>query len=472
MTWTLSEDKRKVLKQLFQQENQRRMARSDLISFMQYESRGAWQKAAHLEYMCRKLEAIDRGEIDKLMIFMPPRHGKSEVTSKKFPAWYLGRHPDREIILTSYSADLAYEFSRIARNTLREQGFNIFKKELASDSSAVKKWNIQGYRGGLTAAGVGGPITGRGAHVAIIDDPVKNWEEAASEIYRERAWNWYQTVLRTRLAPGGAIILIMTRWHEEDLAGRLLDQERDKWEIINFPAIALEEDILGRREGEVLWPERYPMDSILDIKDTMLDRLFLALYQQQPRTRQENALWNYDMIEYVEALPQLKRIVVAVDPAASSSELSSETGIVAGGIGFDGRGYVLADRSLKASPAGWGKAAVGLYHELKADRIIGEINNGGDMVEHVIKSVDPHVPFRQVRASRGKLIRAEPIAAFYEKSPPGIYHVKKFEELEKQMTTYEQGSDDSPDRLDAMVWAMSDLMLKGAAGSYYVQDYV
>ncbi|SDM20278.1 terminase large subunit domain-containing protein [Halarsenatibacter silvermanii] len=467
----LTSNKRdKICGKIIKQETKRLAARDKLKPFLEFESKGVWKTADHLEYMCEKLEAVERGEIDKLMIFMPPRHGKSEVASKKFPAWYLGRHPDREIILTSYAADLAYDFSRIARNTLWEQGLNIFGKELASDSKAVKKWNIEGYRGGLAAAGVGGPITGRGADVAIIDDPVKNWEEAASEVYREKVWNWYQTVLRTRLSPGGAIVLIMTRWHEDDLAGRLLEREAKKWEIINFPAIAEEKDILGREIGEVLWPDRYPQESIMDIKGTMLDRLFASLYQQKPRKDIENALWNYNMIQRSEKPGNFARIVVAVDPPASNSDTSSEAGIIAAGIDHEGQGYILEDRSLKASPGGWGKAAVKLYHELGADRIVAEINNGGDMVEHVIRSVDPMVSYKSVRASRGKSIRAEPIAALYEQKPPKVYHAGKFEKLENQMTCWVPG-DESPDRLDALVWALSELMFKSRGGGYYTQNF-
>ena len=189
--------------------------------FIEYDGRGAWQPAKHLDLLCEKLEAVERGELLRLMVFMPPRHGKSEVVSKKFPAWYLGRNPDKEIIISSYSADLAYDFSRIARNTFREWGPKLWGLNLADDSSAVGRWGIQGHRGGLVAAGVGGPITGRGAHVAIIDDPFKNYEEAASETIRQKVLNWYKSTLRTRLAPGGAIVLVMTRWHEKDLAGEL-----------------------------------------------------------------------------------------------------------------------------------------------------------------------------------------------------------------------------------------------------------
>lgn len=431
------------------------LAKRHLIDFLEYDSNYKWKRAKHLNLLCKKLEEIEKGNLKRLMVFLPPRHGKSEVVSKKFPAWYLGKNPDKEIILSSYAADLAYDFSRIARNTLKEHN-NTFGRELASDSSAIKNWNIEGYDGGLTAAGVGGPITGRGANVAIIDDPVKNWEEASSKTYRDKVWKWYQSVLRTRLTPNGAIVLVMTRWHEDDLAGRLLKQEGDNWDIVNFPAIAKEEDILGREEGEALWPERYPISEIEDIRNTLLDRMFLSLYQQEPRKTEESALWNYDIIKNVNEYPNLKKVIVAIDPATSNNSNSDETGIIGAGIGPNNFGYVLEDRSTKASPNGWAKKAISAYNEYKADAIIAEVNQGGDMVESVIRSQDRNVSYKEVRASRGKTIRAEPIASLYEQGK--VFHVGKFTKLENQLTTWEQGND-SPDRLDALVWALTELML-------------
>ena len=260
-------------------------ARNNLAWFIEYDGRGAWQPAKHLELLCEKLEAVERGELLRLMVFMPPRHGKSEVVSKKFPAWFLGRNPDKEIIISSYSADLAYDFSRIARNTFREWGPKLWGLELADDSGAVGRWGIKGHRGGLVAAGVGGPITGRGAHVAIIDDPFKNYEEAASETIRAKVSNWYKSTLRTRLAPRGAIVLVMTRWHEKDLAGELItamEEGGEYWEIIDLPALAKENDIFGRQPNEPLWPERYPLSELQATKTALGSYLWSALYQQKP----------------------------------------------------------------------------------------------------------------------------------------------------------------------------------------------
>lgn len=264
----------------------------DLAYFLEYVSRGQWQRARHLELLCRKLEAVERGEIKRLIITMPPRHGKSEVTSKHFPAWYLGKHPDHEVIITSYAAEIAEDFSRIDRDVIREFGEDLFGISLAQDSKAVNRWAVvdaktgKKHRGGLISVGAGGPLTGRGAHVAIIDDPFKGEEDSHSPAQRKKVINWYQSVLRTRLAPGGAIILIQTRWHKEDLAGHLIAEmeqgDGERWVVLNLPAIAGDGDPLGRAPGEALWPERFPLEELLTTKKAVHAYWWNCLYMQTP----------------------------------------------------------------------------------------------------------------------------------------------------------------------------------------------
>lgn len=181
------------------------------------------------------------------------------------------------------------------------------------------------------------------------------------------------------------------------------------------------------------------------------------------------ALWSRDLLEEtrVTKAPDLIRIVVGVDPQGAQGEQNAETGIVAAGLGVDGHGYVLDDATISGSPDTWGKAAVAQYHKLKADRMIGETNNGGDMVEFTIRTVDSTVSFKQVRASRGKQTRAEPVAALYEQKR--IHHVGMFPELEDQQCQWVPGDADSPDRMDAVVWALTELML-GDAGEVQVSN--
>ena len=261
----------------------RLLANIDLAAFIQRASGG--RDLDHLDLLCHTLEAVERGDIRRVIVTMPPRHGKSEVVSKHLPAWYLGLHPDREVILTSYSAELAQDHSRVAREVLREQGPPVFGVSVAQDSAAVNRWGIEGHRGGMIAVGIGGSITGRGAHLAIIDDPFKGPEDSHSPTQRKRVIDWYRTVLRTRLAPGGAIIVIHTRWHKGDLVGHLLAEAEvggEQWTVIDLPAIAEEGDLLGRAPGAPLWPERFPLADLQELQRTLTTYWWQAVYQQKP----------------------------------------------------------------------------------------------------------------------------------------------------------------------------------------------
>ena len=213
--------------------------------------------------ICRRLEQFSKDVAEKksprLMLFMPPRHGKSTLASIGYPAWHLGRHPDHEFISCSYSGSLAMGFSRKVRQLLREPTYKTaFKTRLDPDSQSAEAW-LTTSGGGFVAAGVGGGITGKGAHVLVIDDPVKNREDAESQNNRDSNWDWYTSTAYTRLAPGGGVLVILTRWHDDDLAGRLLkagSDGGDEWEVVSYPAIA-EEDEKFRDAGEALHKERY-----------------------------------------------------------------------------------------------------------------------------------------------------------------------------------------------------------------------
>ena len=211
------------------------------------------------------------------MIFMPPRHGKSELASRRFPAWYIGRNPEQQIITASYSGELASDFGREVRNIVASQEYaNIFQTALREDSRAANRWNTT-EGGAYVAAGVGGPITGRGAHIALIDDPYKDREEADSETIRDKVYKWYTSTLYTRLMPNGAIVLIQTRWHDADLAGTLLsneDEDGDEWEVLELKAI---------HEDKALWPAWYPIETLKRIKNAIGPRDWNALYQQEPQ---------------------------------------------------------------------------------------------------------------------------------------------------------------------------------------------
>lgn len=277
-------------------EAKRRQARRSLLSFTSL-TNGLYEAASHHKLICDKLEAVERGENDRLMIFMPPRHGKSELASKRFPAWCLGRDPARQIIAASYNSELAADFGRNVRNIVAEPEFGeVFPGvTLAQDSHAAARLNTN-HGGAYVAAGVGTAVTGRGAHIALIDDPFKDREEADSERRRDLVWDWYRSTLFTRLMPGGAIVLIQTRWHEDDLAGRLLASESD-WDVLELPALD--------NDGKALWPEWYDEAALARIKATIGPREWSALYQQRPQP-DEGTFFQRGWFKEWEKLPQLR----------------------------------------------------------------------------------------------------------------------------------------------------------------------
>jgi predicted phage terminase large subunit-like protein len=254
--------------------------------------------------ICKRLEQFSQDVVDKksprLMLFMPPRHGKSTLASVSYPAWHLGRNPKHEFISCSYSGSLAMAFSRKVRHLLREPLYkNVFTEaKLDPTSQSVEAW-LTTKGGGYVAAGVGGGITGKGAHVLVIDDPVKNREDAESDFNRENVWDWYTSTAYTRLAPGGGILVILTRWHDDDLAGRLLksaDEGADTWEVVEYPAIAEKEEEF-RDVGEALHKERYDLEALTKIQKAIGPRDWSALYQQNP-VSDEGDYFTRSMINY------------------------------------------------------------------------------------------------------------------------------------------------------------------------------
>jgi predicted phage terminase large subunit-like protein len=240
------------------------------------------------------LQQVARGRIKRLIISMPPRHGKSALTSHVFPAWYLMLHPDHRIILASYEADFAASWGRKARDVVEHAG-SWYGVKVRNDSSAANRWDLADHAGGMVTAGVGGPITGRGAHVLIVDDPIKNAEEANSETIRMKTWEWWTSTAYTRLEPDGAAIVIMTRWHEDDLAGKLIQSMQDggePWHVLELPAIAEEDEDIPlwaypdkryvRKAGDALWPSRYDIEDFERIKKAVGSRVWTALYMQRP----------------------------------------------------------------------------------------------------------------------------------------------------------------------------------------------
>jgi len=278
-----------------------------------------YEFSAHHRAIIEKLEAVERGEIKRLMISMPPRHGKSMLVSEFFPAWFLGRNPDKSIITSSYAAELAEDFGRKVRNQCQSAEWKATFPNASLDPSSQSsaRFNLQ-QGGSYYAVGVGGATTGRGAHVFLIDDPVKDREQADSETIRRKVKDWYRSVAYTRLMKGGAVIIVMTRWHEDDLAGWCMEEQgHEDWELLSLPAIAEDNDALGRAKGEPLWPERFDLPLLETIRQTVGPREWQALYQQRPAP-DEGAYFKREWFATYDALPPYLRYYGASDYAVTA----------------------------------------------------------------------------------------------------------------------------------------------------------
>lgn len=256
------------------------MARKSLPSFIDYLCLG-YKFAAHHKLLMAELQAVESGETPRLMVLMPPGSAKSTYASILFPPWFMGRNPEMSVLGVSNTTDLAERFSRRVRNIVSQREFsNVFEGNgLSEDSAAAGNWET--LRGGeFFAAGMGSAIAGRRADLGLIDDPIKTRQEADSDRVRQTQWDWYINDFLTRLKPGARQILIQTRWHEDDLGGRILEREASRWRVIKLPMLATAEDPLGRKFGERLWPEWFTDDMISTAR--MDTRAWNALYQQEP----------------------------------------------------------------------------------------------------------------------------------------------------------------------------------------------
>lgn len=285
----------------------RELAKVSYPFYVQYSHKGAYKHAKHTKLITKKIQDLIEGESekDRMMVFLPPRHSKSQSISETLPSWYLGNNPDKRVILTSYGDSLATKFGRRNRTKMEQFGDDVFGIRINPKQSSVTDWGIEGHTGGMLSVGIGGGITGEGADLLIVDDPIKNRQEADSVTYRERLWAEWEDTLSTRLHKGAKVILILTRWHEDDLAGRLLEHEREKWEVIKIPAIAEDEnDLLGREVGEGLWVSHYGQAYYEDRKEKASSRSWNSLWQQRPSSDSGDIV-KKEWLKYYDVLPNL-----------------------------------------------------------------------------------------------------------------------------------------------------------------------
>jgi predicted phage terminase large subunit-like protein len=269
--------------------------------------------ARHHRLLVSKLQDIAEGRSDRLMVQMPPGSAKSTYCSVIFPAYFLSRHAGSQVVATAHTASLANHFGRRARRVIYDYG-DLLGLKIANESRAAGDFMLTDG-GAYFAAGVHGPITGRRADLVMIDDPIKSWADAESPVFRDALHDWYRAELLARLKPKGRIVFVMTRWHEDDLAGRLMAGS-DQWEILTLPALAEAGDALGRKVGEALWPEWQDAEAINRVRGEVGERSFAAMYQQRPRPP-ESLMFDVAKIGVIDTLPEILRSVRAWDLAAT-----------------------------------------------------------------------------------------------------------------------------------------------------------
>lgn len=317
------------------------------------------------EEIAEKLEdgyrRLKKGEDVRLMIFMPPRHGKSDLATQKFPSWVLGKDPETEIMVASYSDELATDFGQKTRAIMNQPEYQtMFDTRLRADAKAKGKW-MTGQKGGYTAVGVGGALTGRGFKIGIVDDPFKNREEADSATIRDSRDGWYKSTFGTREEGCSMIVFILTRWHDDDLAGRILHEAEeakkngephDEWEIIQYKAIATEDEY-HRNEGQALWNEKFPLEKLLKKKASMGSYEFSALYQQTPideaNRKFKSEFYRYRAFEEIEKMETYN--VMTIDPRGADDvkKGSDYIGITVNFIDNQGNWNILCTRMKLSS---------------------------------------------------------------------------------------------------------------------------
>lgn len=425
------------------------------------------------EEICNELDSFLEQVIAKksprLIITMPPRHGKSEIASRRFPAYALGRYPDLSFIATSYSADLASRMNRDVQRIIDSQEYKrIFPNTLLGGKSIRSNgqgsylrnsdiFEIVDHKGTYRSAGVGGGITGMGGDIILIDDPIKDRAEADSATIRNKVWDWYTSTLYTRLAPGGGLIVIQTRWHMDDLTGRLLNPNSENWRVVNFPAIA-EHDEKYRKTGEALHPERYDLAALNRIKKAVGSRDWAALYQQRP-VPAEGAVFKQEWIKYYTQAslpPVFNTILISWDMTFKDSAASD---FVVGQVwGKNGANFYLLD-SVRGR---WDFVKTLEMFQVLANKwpkalkkLVEDKANGTAIIQTLKKSISG---IKAITPKESKEARAYSITPLWEAGnvfipdPKTAAWVKDFE---AEILSFPSAAHD--DQVDAMTQALAEL---------------
>jgi len=396
-------------------ELKKELARRSYIDYVEYVHEGRWLRSKHLELVCEYIEKILSGDIKRLIISMPPQHGKSQSVTETLPSYYLGKNPSNRVIEASYGDDLARRFGRRNKQKINQFGKELFNIELSKSSSSDTDFEIEEHKGSMISRGIMAGITGQPADLIIIDDPIKNKEQATSETYRDKLWEEWLNSINTRLSANGKVILIQTRWSEDDLAGRLLDNEAGKWTYINIPCEAEENDILGRTKGDALFPEIGKDNKWLtEFKTSYTSKegsmTWNALYQGQPTTLEGNMI-KRKWLKYYKELPPQNYKCISVDATFKDGKKNDYVAIqVWGKRNYD---YYLIDRiKAKMDFPTTLQAIINMRMKHPVNAVfIEDKANGSAIISMLRKQMDSII---DINPEGGKVARVNAIAPLYE----------------------------------------------------------
>lgn len=431
-------------------------ARSRLLSYCSLTNE-YFKIPEHIRKMAGILERVERGELKRVIITIPPRHGKSMLCSQYFPAWYMGRNPDKYLISATYGQDLSDDFGRKVRDQLTDSYFKaVFPdSQLRSDSKAAARFETTNG-GTYFGVGAGGPITGRGAHLLLIDDPIKNREEADSEAMRVKLWDWYRSVAYTRLMPQGAVVVIMTRWHEEDLIGQILANENaSDWTVFNLKAIS--------DSGQPLWPESYNLDALNDIRRTVGEYDWSCLYQQEPIPH-EGIIFKPDWLRSgLAENDEYAAFYAAVDPAISKSEVADETAICVVGLSYTSPATV---HELETLHGHWTfeqqiKVIQAVHKKYNIDCFgIEDVAYQKALIQECQRLWIPVTP---LKANRDKVARAMSVSHFFSQGRVRV----NTSDTRRQMLSF-RGAGEKNDLADALIHAVG--MVRDYSEERYLKE--
>ncbi|MFE3973179.1 MULTISPECIES: phage terminase large subunit [unclassified Peribacillus] len=444
-------------------EVQKAIARKSYLDYVIYTHQGRYKRAPHIEYIGNIIQAaIDKkqrmrdGEIPTenqyIALNMPPRHSKSMTITETLPSYYLGHFPEDRIIEISYNDSFARKFGKKNKEKVRQFGKELFDIEVAKDSSAHDEWALDNNIGGMISRGVLSGITGQGADLMIIDDPIKNREEADSETHREKIWDEWIDSFSSRLHPGAIVILILTRWHEDDLQGRLLNAEYGQplnWAVYNFPLEAEENDILGRAQGEPLWPERYGKNFIEERK--RYPSSFNSLYQGRPSSAAGNIL-KREWWQYYDKLPEMVTTIMSVDATFKDEDDNDFVAIQVWGK-RDADMYMIDNLKARMNFPTTLQAIRNMAkkHPQAVTRLVEDKANGPAIIAMLHREIGGMIP---VKPEGGKVARVNAVSPHIESG--NVYlprHAEWVHDFVEECASFPKGKND--DQVDAMSQALN-----------------